>query len=828
MQVASSRKLKTTSTAGAMHSSVRSTSPRIVNISSLWNGSVHIDQDITAAGSRVDDPRNRAKSPNMLSISNGHTRAQTSGGPISPTSSAPQPNRWNSELRMSDRSSRHRVSQSHLTRLESNRESMKALSDFLMTKEPPKDNFMSIPESDAMSLHSIKKSAFKIFGRGKKRKEPKEPGFMQLPDSAVAAKTRCGTRHIAISIPIEHDHLESAKQPHHFVSPVAHSQPERSSKRQEMGAVTVLKSVAEVRESASIYLQDEEEIRKTQPESITPPPVIVLGPKATQALENYYTQLHQQQKRSRAENTAKEESSQSYIAVPPSGIVLQDSVRNDFRHSGGIQYSMATLTSLPGHSRDTSSVSAAPGATMTSSLKLDQPPRKSCMTRVPSFLEAELAKTSKTANERAIREDLPRSPVRLGIKNVTSETNSPISPVVTAETAQSHNAVHVGLQTISRGHTPQPSGTAPNRKLPDLPEDVRPSITRLKTAPLVNQIKLVEDEKAKRSSVRGPTTNEEAILVTGQSRQARVKARKQRDMASLREKNSSRSTGEAEGPLFNKNSANPKSSLKLNNATLTASAKSPKRSLRGTASQGHDPRRAAHAHAQPISVSPIMLVASLEPYMGVVLVSDLPVPRSPKNKTRKSNSSSTVTRPVTRTHTPPRSFASSFGSDSDTIPNPNSNSHIRTKSQRSEDRGLGSRSVSRHRKGSARGNGSASSGVSGLENRRQERRMKRNASAREKELDRRLGKIERDNEVLLRTLGGVAMSFRTLEGLLSRGNGLSSPLGVEVGRGLLKGGVGSLSPQAGEEKDPREDEVRNIEPVMRELQRVGVSPSLSE
>ena len=795
-----------------MHSSVRSTSPRLVNIGSLSNGTVHIDQEISVVRSRADDRKNKANYPNMASISNGHIRARTSDGPISAMSSAPQLNRWNSESRMSDRSSRRRVSQGHMSQLDSNRESMKALADFLMTRDPPKDNFMSIPESDISSLHSMKKSAFKIFGRRKTR-QSKAPRIIQLPDSAVAAKTREGVRHIAISIPIEHDHLESAK-PQHLAPPVTNSQPKRSSERHERAAVTVLKPVVEVRESNSANLQHEEEVRRARAESVATPPAIVLGPEATKTLENYYSQLSQQQKRSKVENATKgEPSRRSYIAVSPHDLVRQDSMRSDPRHSGGTQYSTATLTSLPGHSRGTSSVSTAPSATLISSLKLDLPPRQSSMSRIPASLEAELAQASKMVNDRAGRQDLPLTTVisgRSARDSLTSGTTSSVSPMVlgTAETAQSYDGSHVDLQTISRGHIPQPSGAAPNRKLPDLPEDAGHPMSRPNTAPVLRQDKAVSvDNTTKRPYSARDSTAEEAILVTRQSRQERVKARKQRDMKALRDKASTRSLDPG-AESVQSDSGNSNSSLTpIPHTPLTAPAKNPKRSLPGGTSQSHDLRK--QALNNPITTSPIMLVASLAPYTGIVLASDLPLPRmgSGLRKVNTSSASNMVHSP-NKTHTPPRSFTSSFGSDSETIPNPNS--HHRTRSQRSVvQRTSASRSVSRKRREGRRGSAST------LESRRSERRMKRNASAREQELDRRLGRIERDNEVLLRTLGGVARSFAELNRLLPKGaqlgglgSPLGSPLGFGQGRGLLV-------------ETDREEEVRNIEPVMRELQRAA-------
>lgn len=87
------------------------------------------------------------------------------------------------------------------------------LIEFLRNTPPPPGNYMSIP--DSFSLRSGRKKSrwsFWPFRKKSSKRLDKEaktaPGLIKLPDSAVAGRTIDGHRHIAISIPIEHAHLE--------------------------------------------------------------------------------------------------------------------------------------------------------------------------------------------------------------------------------------------------------------------------------------------------------------------------------------------------------------------------------------------------------------------------------------------------------------------------------------------------------------------------------------------------------------------------------------------------------------------------------------------
>ncbi|KAK4177035.1 hypothetical protein QBC36DRAFT_289942 [Triangularia setosa] len=98
------------------------------------------------------------------------------------------------------------------------RDSSRDLIEFLRNTSPPPQNYMSIPDTfDSPPVSKKKRRPFwsfwkKRFKRGKKKDGRPASGVIRLPDTAVAGRTTGGYRHIAISIPIEYDHLEELTQ----------------------------------------------------------------------------------------------------------------------------------------------------------------------------------------------------------------------------------------------------------------------------------------------------------------------------------------------------------------------------------------------------------------------------------------------------------------------------------------------------------------------------------------------------------------------------------------------------------------------------------------
>jgi hypothetical protein len=775
-----------------MLSSVRSETPRAAVLRSLSSTSVHVNREVTIVSSPSPIPAvERARYSYMPSVANGHGRPQTSPIPANVASVEAPLNRWNSTKTSNTNRSSLRYSRGSLQQapqdeatFDDNRQSMKALSDFLMTRDPPPNNWVSRLSEDERSLSSLKKSTFKLFKKSKSKKE-KPPRFLQLPDSAVAAKTRSGARHIAISIPIEHDHIEPTKKP----APLVQETPQRdlsTNSKPDRSAVTILKSVAEGRESGSSYLSSVAKSRKSEtelghirPASRAKSPELHLD--TTKISRDYYTGLETSQKIVEEPPSTKVDlacSPKSVNAVSP--VLRQDSVRSDPRHSGGTAYSTVSLGTLGGHSRGPSSVSTAPSATLISSLKLDLSPRKSSMSKVPQSVRAELIHTSKLVNEVQQDEDPLRS-VQSRVSETTSQTISTPSPPTVFSTAKAeivrrYSASGEGGPQIVRSLTPKDLSPAPPKKLPDqTPQD----FLRPKTAPpfqartsAMAQVK--EAEARPRSHGR-----DESLQVTRQSRQDRVKARKQRDIENLRSKSGTRA------PLSEAVSQNDTQAI--TSSKIVAPPRNPKRSI--IQSQELARRKGVN------SITPIMLVANLAPYMGLVFPSDLPTPRA----LDKNSGSSTIR---STEYTPPRSLSSS----------PSDTDHVRSPRRRLTP------SSRRDRAGEDR---MLSPTGSVLESRRGERREKRNIREREKELDLRLGRIERDNEVLIGVLSGIASGFSELSRRVEK-NGLGLGHGG-LGRGMGLGEIGGAS--AGEGERRKEAGLRGVEPVMRELQ--VLAPSVS-
>jgi len=157
---------------------------------------------------------------------------------------------------------------------------------------PPPNNFMSFPDSEQKST---KRSRLKMFGKQKQKKEI-TPKLLRLPDSAVSAKTTDGARHIAISIPIEYDHLEAK------VSPLRQAPVQRHKRSSPAtGGVVVLKpyiSLPPVRETFDSRSQTfradpqaKRDSRNTIPEAPPTPVKELLGTENAKTMEKYYSHM---------------------------------------------------------------------------------------------------------------------------------------------------------------------------------------------------------------------------------------------------------------------------------------------------------------------------------------------------------------------------------------------------------------------------------------------------------------------------------------------------------------------------------------------------------
>lgn len=543
---------------------------------------------------------------------------------------------------------------------------------------------------------------------------------MQLPDAAVAAKTiKGGVRHIAISIPLEYDHPEEISIP----VPVSKFPP----------PVTVLKPVVEAREPISPYRKPSLE-GKREGDSPEVPAAELLGPETAGTLKNYYTQLHRQHKLSAESNSSLKSGERS------------DNLQSDPRHSGGTVYS-AVAISLQDHSQRFSSASTSPSVNIIS-VKGDMPRRNSSGPRVPKAIQTELAQNYQAPNFPSHQEP-PRSSVLPDrTESLTSETSAYSFPAVAAEVARGYNNAAPTQLPNSQLLRPISQLPAPTRDLPDVPES--PCIPAFLPSPSRRKITmgLIDDVTA--------PTNTDRFSSSSQSRQDRVKARKSRDMAAVRENRASRDT--------------------ISDVRSTAdTSRAPSPSSRPSTSPQPRKRRSAsreQMRRNRNAISAIMLVADLAPRAGT---GRLPTP----NVARKPASQPALM--ARGTYTPPRS---SLGSDSDMTP-----------------------TVERSGFQAEFPAESAQAADQGLDSRRQERRIKRNMSLREKEMETRLRKVERDNAMLMTTLSGIAGSFGQLSSLLPQGR-----VGPEE----------TLRPQG------VVAEIQKLEPFMRELQAGAGRVSMEE
>ena len=426
----------------------------------------------------------------------------------------------------------------------------------------------------------------------------------------------------------------------------------------------------------------------------------------------------------------------------------------DYRNSRGTAYSSASIYT---HSRKRSSISIAPSITRLQSSSPDFPPRVSSITNI-HFQPAHLFDTLlKTGNRGRFKDSIYSHKAD---SSVSSQSMTPIF-YGTAEIAKSYTPILPSPAPIRNLQKPTLPSPAPTRNLPKLPGNrtrnradspcvphfmPRPSPPPGSTRAITHLM----------CAVSGDKKRNETMVVTRQTRQERVKARKAKDIAALLE-NTKRIAHLG---------INEETSLGIRPNTATQPPIKTSR-WRGASR----PKQNSPAE---ISMSNIMIVAESQPFTGYVHVSDLALPR-PKHKPAKNSIDSTSGTTITTLErfTPPQSLASAFGSDSESL--------SRITGQR-EGRFSGSSCLSKN----------------GPDSRREDRRSRKSFSLREKDFDARLARIEKDNAILLKTLGGIAKSFAGLSMLLSQGN---------MGGSIIH-----------EQRGLRE---RDLDPVMRELQNAA-------
>ncbi|KAL7621309.1 hypothetical protein AAE478_008629 [Parahypoxylon ruwenzoriense] len=123
---------------------------------------------------------------------------------------------------------------------------------------PPPGNFMSIPEDFTTPLADSKWKVLKVF-RKKRKGQKRFPPIIKLPDSAVSARTVAGNRHIAISIPVEYSRFSPTAASQNAISEskeagshqVVHSRPRLPRSSASNGDAKFPRTIAEDLDSLS-------------------------------------------------------------------------------------------------------------------------------------------------------------------------------------------------------------------------------------------------------------------------------------------------------------------------------------------------------------------------------------------------------------------------------------------------------------------------------------------------------------------------------------------------------------------------------------------------
>lgn len=661
-------------------------------------------------------------SPTTQFRTNGLVRAQSSHVQATKNGGIPQLNRWKSESGMSEQTQRRNFRPEGRAPTATNRESMKDLAEFLKTKEPPPSNWMSSPPDEE---RNARRASFNMFGRNKSKVDKTK--LLKLPDSAVAATTSSGSRHIAISIPLrgwpdEHPEVKSVH--------VGCSKPPKLPLGR--AAVTVLKPVVEARESSSHNSPPKSNGNGEELEKVTSqadPDALraadEFGSETKRTIKYYYNELNRHSTcdtpSSSGFGSPRSQSTQN--TVPRNEIITRrDSQLSNPRSSGGTVYTSSSSATTSAHSRETSSVSTAHSATTLPYRNSELPQRNSSLPRNPPTIQSVLTQTSKAGDNEPrdssrVSTVLPVSPVSERTTSVTNTSPTPASVADTVSTTQSNDAGKIALQKV-QGTTTEPVIPSPTRQLPDLPQSSIPP--RLNSA--ISSAGLVQ------GSSKGVLRTRYAIQDDW------VEAGQAREMAILPIRSPSRTSHSVSKP---KKRA-PSQDLSLSGASITLSpimivaSQSPTTSP--TESAFTDPQ-----HRSDFLSSQDSLIPSVISQCGSLSKS--------KSSPRDSLFTSSCSLPSSAV----------LDSDSDTVP------YDRTpKQKRTSTFALSTRSSQ------------------SLEARRQERRFKRNVTIKEKEMDARVAKLEKDNRALLSMLSRIERRFKEMDGLYVEGGESGEEAGLDL------------------------------------------------
>jgi hypothetical protein len=704
------------------------------------------------------------------------------------------------ETPVTQRSTVRRQKSSDTAKLERDRdrESVRELAAFLKTRDPPPDNYMSIPES-VETTSQIKKLPFKVFHRqNSKRQQSPSPRPLRLPDSAVAAKTTSGKWHIAISIPLEHDCVTKPE-------PRPVSLPQLTRSAVDVGARTspiiVLKPVIEGQElvqtlrphtiagarGVSMHLP----ARRASASSPQP-----LGTETAQTLMNYYRHQSMQDLANKRDSSIST-ISQSAALHRESMTIFPDlsrrfSTRTDPRHSGGTAYSEASLITDASQSMKRDSVSSAPSSYHVPSLNALESASFSPITgkkRDDPFVDTSGSlkpPSSPSASSHRLSSFVPPPSFRNSVDSDISAVQ-----VGKSDATPSHGSSEgTGAQFNAVRKVARTPGPAPNRKLPDLPEgsddglssraqSIKCAGTMRSNRSSLNRSAVAEVSARIPTSVPStPGTCSDGEKSPRQIRQDKVKALRSRDMAALKAKTNyqqAMSANLAKGNRVDPQSKSPKSMK--SNSTITPPRYGKVRSTSPSISEKENGQR-GHEY----ELSPVMLVANIEPSYGHFY---FPVPPNPHRKVKSSNANGNS---HSRAHTPPRSLTPSLASsDDDAVHLPRLTSTSRPLKEQSSTRSAD--------------------------------------FANREELEARLKRVEKSNVMMLQTLNAVVrmeVGLKALEKLLPLATlkEATEPSSEHFEFAEVESGE-EPEGSAGSEGEVQEEKGRGmdaIEPLMRELQ----------
>lgn len=692
-----------------------------------------------------------------------------------------------SQSQDSSRVLRQTTSRIKSARPERDMQDWRELADFLRTNEPPPSNFMSIPEDENLGSQ-YKKGPLKIFRRQINKSSALASKHLQLPDSAVAAKTRKGHWHIAISIPLSaigaySGYNSTASDP----AKVTESECGATSKSRIPGShrlslyrsqsISILK--ASPSNETRILENQHLALRKYDGSSNN-----VVGKEAADTLKNSYSQEFMlesehghQPSQNQSSDSQTTQPKRTFVPLCPSDLDRNDGRRTDFRHSGGTAYSERTVESPTGHSRDPSSVSTAPSAAPSQLIaNVDLPYRTSSR--------------QKTTDEAIIEPSSPSSPKPHSASIQQHGDNQKRDSMISNKSFESDVSFTNGkIAEAAYGCQPElvssvrnaPRTPAPTRALPDLPEcsdDGHSHRSHSRSVDTEVQRATGHSLARSRSSAEDPSR---------QMRQEKVKAIRLRDINAHKANIKHHQTVSTSPTSKNQCHAHGPSSVPKFRTVCSGV-----------------PRHVTKPgiYTSPISPSPVDRTNTLSPIMTVATtspclspsprysrpVSDdfldslFPFPRRTRNSVRSESTRHTIT--------PPRSLTPSLASsDDDGVHLPRSPARSHAAYSQSSSRG-------HRRKISDAGS-------------------RRRTTAREDDFAQQLKKLENSNAMILQTLAEVMQMGSSIKEL-------NQMLMLERRRALgLRGGepgIASVRDEGMErEREGWAEELEQVEPLMGEI-----------